>query len=55
MKDLSETERAVLKFRYVDELSQSETARRLGVSQMFVSRMERKLLARLKENLKDSV
>lgn len=33
----------------------SETARRLGVSQMFVSRMERKLLARLKENLKDSV
>ena len=55
MKDLSETERAVLRFRYVDELSQSETARRLGVSQMFVSRMERKLLARLKENLKDSV
>ncbi|MFQ7077798.1 MAG: sigma-70 family RNA polymerase sigma factor [Christensenellaceae bacterium] len=52
MKDLSETERAVLKFRYVDELSQSETARRLGVSQMFVSRMERKLLARLKKTLK---
>lgn len=39
MKDLVETERAVLRFRYVDELSQSETARRLGVSQMFVSRM----------------
>ncbi len=55
MKDLSETERALIKFRYVDELSQSETAKRLGVSQMFVSRMERKLLQKLKENLKDSV
>lgn len=55
MKDLSETERALIGYRYVDELSQSETARRLGVSQMFVSRMERKLLAKLKENLKDSI
>ena len=55
MKDLSDTEKALVKYRYVDELSQSETAKRLGVSQMFVSRMERKLLAKLRENLKDSV
>jgi len=55
MKDFSDTEKALIKFRYVDELSQSETAKRLGVSQMFVSRMERKLLARLKDNLQDSV
>lgn len=55
MKDLSETERALIKFRYVDELSQSETAKRLGVSQMFVSRMERKLMQKLRESLKDSV
>ena len=55
MKDLSDTEKALIKYRYVDELSQSETAKRLGVSQMFVSRMERKLLAKLRENLKDSV
>lgn len=55
MTDFSNTEKALIKFRYVDELSQSETAKRLGVSQMFVSRMERKLLARLKENLQDSV
>lgn len=51
MRDFTETERSLIKFRYVDELSQSETAKRLGVSQMFVSRMERKLLLRLKENL----
>ncbi|MBQ8394151.1 MAG: sigma-70 family RNA polymerase sigma factor [Clostridia bacterium] len=54
MKDFSDTEKAVIKYRYADGLSQSETANRLGVSQMFISRMERKLLAKLKENLKDS-
>ena len=53
MKDFSDTEKALLKYRYEDELSQSETAKRLGVSQMFVSRMERKLLAKLKESLQD--
>ncbi len=55
MKDFSETERMLLKCRYEDELSQSETAKRLGVSQMFVSRMERKLLAKLKESLQESM
>ena len=55
MKDFSPTEKALVKYRYVDELSQSETAKRLGVSQMFVSRMERKLLQKLKENLQDSI
>lgn len=55
MRDFTDTEKALIKLRYVDELSQSETAKRLGVSQMFVSRMERKLLLRLKENLKDSI
>ena len=55
MKDFTDTEKALIKYRYVDELSQSETAKRLGVSQMFISRMERKLLAKLKESLKDSI
>ena len=55
MKNFTETERKLIKYRYEDELSQSETARRLGVSQMFVSRMERKLLLKLKENLRDSI
>ncbi len=55
MKDFSDTEKTLIKYRYIDELSQSETAKRLGVSQMFVSRMERKLLLRLKENLQDSL
>ena len=51
MKNLSDTEKLLVKYRFVDELSQSETANRLGVSQMFVSRLERKLLVKLKENL----
>lgn len=55
MKGFSDVEKALLKYRYEDELSQSETARKLGVSQMFVSRMERKLLLKLKDNLKDSI
>ena len=55
MKDFTDTEKALIKYRYVDELSQSETAKRLGVSQMFISRMERKLLSKLKETLKDSI
>ena len=54
MKDFTDTEKAIIKYRYTDELSQSEIAKRLGVSQMFVSRMERKLLLKLKEKLKDT-
>ena len=55
IQDFSDREKAIIKYRYWDRLSQSETAKRLGVSQMFVSRMERKLLLRLKERLKDSI
>ena len=54
LRDFSDTEKALVKFRYMDELSQSETAKRLGVSQMFVSRMERKVLEKLREKLKDA-
>ena len=55
MRDFSDTEKKLIKYRYVEELSQSETSKRLGVSQMFVSRMERKLLLKLKEKLQDSI
>ena len=55
MRDFSDTEKTLIQYRFVRALSQSETAKKLGVSQMFVSRMERKLLLKLKERLKDSV
>lgn len=55
MQDFSEEEKLLIQCRFVDELSQSETALRLGgKSQMYVSRMERKLLEKLKERLKDA-
>ena len=55
LKSLNETERKIVKYRFEDELSQPETAKRLGVSQMFVSRMERKILSKLKDQLKKSM
>ena len=55
INDLSETEKKLIKLRFTDELSQAETARRMGVSQMYVSRMERRLLEKLRERLKKSM
>lgn len=51
MKGLSDGERALLRYRFGEELSQAETAKRLHVSQMYVSRLERKLLTRLRSFL----
>jgi RNA polymerase sigma-B factor len=44
---LTETQRAVLELRFEEDLKQSEIARRLGVSQMQVSRVLRAALERL--------
>ena len=42
-------ERLLLEKRFMERLGQRETAKALGVSQMQVSRMERRILARLRE------
>ena len=55
LRSLDKTERALVGFRFGEELSQTETAKRMGVSQMYVSRMERKVLSKLKENPKNSM
>ena len=46
MKRLPERERTVLHLRFYDELSQSEIADRVGLSQMHVSRILRATLER---------
>ena len=46
---LSELEQRVLELRFYRELTQSEIAKQLGVSQMQVSRILRRALARLRE------
>ncbi len=48
---LSERERLVLRLRFVDDLTQSQIADRIGHSQMHVSRILRGALAQLREEL----
>ena len=48
LSKVSDTERELLTLRYRDGLGQRETARRLGISQMQVSRLERRALSRLR-------
>ena len=48
LSKVGETERELLTLRFRDGLGQRETARRLGISQMQVSRLERRALSRLR-------
>lgn len=48
LSKVGDTERELLTLRYRDGLGQRETARRLGISQMQVSRLERRTLSRLR-------
>ena len=52
---ITKEERDLIEYRFVQEFSQTETAKRMNVSQMYVSRMERKVLNKLKERLKKSL
>ncbi len=52
LEGLNDSERMLVRLRYGQELSQTETARRMNVSQMYISRLERKVLAKLKDTLK---
>ena len=49
LQQVTPMERLLLEKRFIERLGQRDTARAMGVSQMQVSRMERKLLARLRE------
>jgi RNA polymerase sigma-B factor len=48
MRALPERDRLVLKLRFEDDMTQSEIAQRIGVSQMHVSRLIRRAIARLR-------
>jgi RNA polymerase sigma-B factor len=49
MPSLGEREREVLRLRFVEDLPQAQIARRIGCSQMHVSRLLRSTLERLRE------
>lgn len=55
MDILTDEEKMLVSYRFDQELSQVKTAQRMNVSQMYVSRMERKVLNKLKERLKKSM
>lgn len=48
LSKVGDTERELLTLRFRDGLGQRETAKRLGISQMQVSRLERRVLSRLR-------
>lgn len=49
MQALSEDERYLIKLRYYDNVTQTETAKQLGISQVQVSRLEKKILEKMKK------
>ncbi len=51
MKHLTPRERRIMYLRFVDQLPQAEVARRLGISQMHVSRLQRAAVEQLKREL----
>lgn len=48
LENLNDMEKRLIKLRYEANLSQKEVAEEMGVSQMYISRMERKIYQRLK-------
>lgn len=55
MKELKERERMILQMRYGiehEELTQKDIARKLGISQSYISRLEKRILQKLKVQMK---
>lgn len=50
LRDLPRREREILRLRFDEDLTQSEIAERIGISQMHVSRLLRRALQRLRED-----
>lgn len=51
IRSLDERERLIVYLRYFKDQTQSEVAERLGISQVQVSRLEKKILSNIKEQL----
>ena len=57
MSTLKERERQILQMRYGiqhEELTQKDIAKRLGISQSYISRLEKRIIAKLKVQMKNS-
>lgn len=54
IRDLGERERLIVYLRYYKDQTQSEVAARLGISQVQVSRLEKKILEQMKETMSET-
>ena len=52
--ELAERERQIIVLRYFRDMTQQQIAGRLGISQVQVSRIEKRVLQRMREHLKDA-
>ena len=50
LMELEPKERRIIFLRYFKDKTQSETAKEIGISQVQVSRMEKKIINRIKDN-----
>ena len=51
MQQLDEKERTIIRMRYFEDKTQTEIAGKLGISQVQVSRMEKKVLLKMREQI----
>lgn len=51
MEGLNESDREIIRLRYFENVTQTEVAKRLGMSQVQVSRLEKKILLRMRRHL----
>ena len=51
MEELPESERKLIIWRYLQEQTQTKVAERMGISQVQVSRMEKRILKTMRERL----
>jgi len=59
VSDLSERERIIVELRFGllggEELTQKEVADALGISQSYISRLEKKIMTRLRKKLQEKI
>ena len=53
LEELPEADRKLIKMRYLQDQTQAEVARNLGVSQVQVSRLEKKILREMRKQFKE--
>lgn len=51
IRELDERERLIVYLRYYKDQTQSEVAERIGISQVQVSRLEKKILKQMKDRI----